>query len=122
VLDDVIRRLGRTPNRLKILMSVAGERFGRLKANGRFVRYSPLSRLEEFEMLTAGIMAKASLWHCCELSLAGHPKLAGIDFDALRQRAMSQQARLESHRVPIVDDAFGSAPGGYREAGVADQR
>jgi hypothetical protein len=122
VLDDLIRRLGDTPNRLKIMMSAAGEKFGRLKANGHFTRYSPLSRLEEFEMLSAGIMAKESLWHCCELSLTGRPQVAGIDFAALQTRAAGQRARLEAHRARVVEDAFGSAPADYRHAGVAEQR
>jgi hypothetical protein len=121
-LDDVIRRLGHTPNRLKIIMSAVGEKFARLKPNGRFGHYSPLSRLEEFEMLSSGIMAKESLWQCCELTLTGRPEVADVDFVALRERAAGQRARLESHRARIVDDAFGLASGGYRDVGVAEQR
>ena len=109
VLDDVIARLGHSPNRIKMVMGTAGAWMGRLKANGYIRRYSPLSRLEEFEMLSAGIMSKASLWQNCELSIAGRPELAGVDFEVLCQRAASQLARLESHRARIVDDAFGSA-------------
>jgi hypothetical protein len=122
VLDDVIARLGHSPNRLKLLMAAAGERFARLKANGHLRRYSPLSRLEEFEMLSAGIMSKASLWRSCELALAGRPEVSGIDFEGLRQQAELQRAKLESHRERIVDEAFGSAPGGYGHLGVAEQR
>jgi hypothetical protein len=122
LLDDIIRRLGHTPNRLKIVMSAAGEKFARLKTNGRFVRYSSLSRLEEFEMLSAGIMAKESLWRCCELSIAGRPAVAGLDFAALRERAAGQRARLESYRARIVDDAFGLASGDYRGVGAAEEK
>ncbi len=122
VLDDVIARLGHSPNRVKMVMGVAGAWMGRLKANGYVHRYSPLSRLEEFEMLSAGIMSKASLWRCCEQSLAGRPEVAGVDFEALCQRAESQRAKLESHRERIVDDAFGTArTGGYRHVGVVEQ-
>lgn len=121
LLDDVIVRLGHSPNRLKVVMAAAGERFARLKTNGYLRRYSPLSRLEEFEALSAGIMAKASLWRCCELASAGRPQLADIDFDALRQRAELQRAKLETHRERIVDDAFASTPGGYGHVGVAEQ-
>jgi hypothetical protein len=122
VLDDVIGRLGHSPNRAKMAMGAAGAWMARLKANGYIRKYSPLSRLEEFEMLSAGIMAKASLWENCVLSLAGRPEFAGVDFDALCQRAESQRERLESHRARIVDDAFGvAAAGGYRHVGVAEQ-
>ncbi len=122
VLDDVIRRLGHSPNRVKMVMGAAGAWMGRLKANGYLRRYSPLSRLEEFEMLSAGILSKESLWRSCELSLAGRPEVAGVDFNALWQRAESQRTKLETHRVRIVDDAFGTAPAdGYRRVGVAEQ-
>src|SRR6185436_317307 len=121
--DDIIGRLGHSPNRVKMVMGAAGAWMGRLKANGYIRRYSPLSRLEEFEMLSAGIMSKASLWRSCELSIAGRPELAGVDFSALRQRADSQRERLETHRERIVDDAFGvAATGGYRRVGAAEQR
>jgi hypothetical protein len=63
--------------------------------------------LEEFEMLAAGIMSKASLWRNCELTLPEHPEVGDIDFGILRQQAERQQAKLESHRERIVADAFG---------------
>jgi hypothetical protein len=107
LLDDVITRLGYSPSRLKIVIGSAGAWISRLKANGYVGRYSPLSRLEEFEMLSTGIMSKASLWRCCELAVAGRPEIADVDFDALRRSAEDQRARLEAHRARIVDDAFG---------------
>ena len=108
---------------LNMSSATAGAWMARLKANGYIRRYSPLSRLEEFEMLSAGIMSKASLWQNCELSIAGRPELAGVDFNALRQNAESQHEKLESHRARVVDDAFvTSAAGGYRQMGVAEQR
>ena len=121
LLEDIIVRLGYSPNRLKMVLGAAGAWIARLKANGYVTRYSPLSRLEEFEMLSAGIMSKASLWRCCELAVAGRPEVADVDFDALCQSAEDQRVRLEAHRARIVDDAFGSAPGGYRHTGVAEQ-
>ncbi len=121
LLDDVMERLGISPSRLKIVMAAAGEKIARLKVNGHLLRYSPLSRLEEFEMLSAGIMSKASLWRCCELAVAGRPEIADVDFVALRRSAEDQRARLEAHRARIVEDAFGSAPGGYGHTGVAKQ-
>ncbi|HWM21754.1 MAG TPA: hypothetical protein VNO51_18830 [Ilumatobacteraceae bacterium] len=109
VLDDVIGRLRHSPNRIKMVMGAAGAWLARLKANGYVRQYSPLSRLEEFEMLSAGLLSKASLWRSCQLSLGGRPELAGLDFDALCQRADNQRAKLETHRSRIVDDAFGSS-------------
>jgi hypothetical protein len=106
LLENVMRRLGHAPNRLKVAVAAVGEKFARLKANGHLRRYSPLSRLEESEMLSAGIMTKASLWRCCEIALSHRPEIADIDFGDLRERAESQRARLEAHRGRIVEDAF----------------
>ena len=52
-------------------LAVAGEWLARLKLNGRLRGYSPVSRLEEFEMLTAGIVTKASLWRTLRIVLDG---------------------------------------------------
>jgi hypothetical protein len=111
VLDDVITRLGRTANRLKMVVAATGERVGRLKSNGYLRGYSPLSRLEEFEALTAALLAKTSLWRNCQLALAQRPELAGIDFGALRERSELQREELEAHREQIVADAFGQQSG-----------
>ena len=109
VLDDVIARLGYTPSRIKNATAIAGEWIGRLKSNGYVRRYSPLSRLEEFELLSAGILTKESLWRSCELALTGRREVADIDFSALRQAAERQRAQLETHRARIVEEALGTA-------------
>ena len=72
-LEDVAARLNLELRGWKLVLGSVSETVARLKANGRLVGYSPLSRLEEFELLAAGIVTKASLWRNCELSLAQRP-------------------------------------------------
>ena len=54
-------RLGVAQGRLKPLAAVFGERLGRLKLNGRLWGYSPLSRLDELELLQIGVVGKRML-------------------------------------------------------------
>ena len=55
-LEDVAARLALNCAGWKLVLGSVSEAVARLKANGRLVSYSPLSRLEEFEMLAAGIV------------------------------------------------------------------
>ena len=90
-----------------MVLGSVGETVARLKANGRLRQYSPLSRLEEFEMLVSGITTKESLWKNVRASTGDRrPRLKGIDFAELARRADRQDAALESHRQRIVEDAF----------------
>jgi hypothetical protein len=104
--DEIARRLGCRPRRWKLFVARAGEFVGRLKTNGRLRGYSPLSRLEELELLVAGILSKESLWRTLGVVQRGRPELAGFDFDDLQQRAMEQRMRLESHRATTVEAAL----------------
>jgi hypothetical protein len=105
-LDDVTSRLGIEPSRLKMGLAVTGEWLGRLKLNGRLRGYAPVSRLEEFEMLMAGIATKASLWRTLGLALAGDSRASEVDFEQLTRRAEEQLLMLEQHRAEIVHDVF----------------
>ncbi|MGH2976709.1 MAG: hypothetical protein ACRDLL_17870 [Solirubrobacterales bacterium] len=58
-LKAVMDRLGIGQSKLKPLIAVLGERVGRLKLNGRLWGYSPLSRLDELELLQIGVSASA---------------------------------------------------------------
>jgi hypothetical protein len=93
-LKTVMNRFGVGQGKLKPLAAVLGERLGRLKLNGRLWGYSPLSRLEELELLQAGVVGKRRLWRALEHSHAGD--LPGFDLGALAERATEQLRRLEA--------------------------
>jgi hypothetical protein len=55
-LEAVMDQLGVGQDKLKPLAATLAERLGRLKLNGRLWGYSPLSRLEELELLQIGVV------------------------------------------------------------------
>jgi hypothetical protein len=95
-LLDVMKTLDVEPSRVKNGLAWAAEKAGRLKLNGRLLRYSPLSRVHELEALEAGIVGKRSLW--TNLEALEDPRLAGLDLEPLVERAEAQRASVEKWR------------------------
>lgn len=93
-LRAVMNQLGVGQSKLKPLAAVLGERVGRLKLNGQLWGYSPLSRLDELELLQIGVVGKRRLWRALEHTHAGD--LSGFDLSALAERATEQLRRLEA--------------------------
>jgi hypothetical protein len=89
--EAIMRTLGIRPNPAKVALAAAGERFGRLKRNGRWVSYSPLSRFPELEALAMGIEGKKILWHTLGQLAELRDRLPGTDFDELLARAARQR-------------------------------
>ena len=96
-LIAIMERLGVGRGRLKPALAVAGERLGRLKPNGQLRGYSPLSRLDEIELLQIGVAGKRRLWRALEHTHAA--ELASFDLGALAERATAQLVRLEALHV-----------------------
>lgn len=97
-LDALRDRLGVHGGGLKRAIALIGERLGRLKLNGRIVRRSPLSKLLELEMLTAGVAAKERLWAGL-MAACDTEQLADVDLHEQRARADDQLDRLRAlHR------------------------
>jgi hypothetical protein len=99
ILRDVMSRLDVEEDRLKTAAAWTAEKAGRLKLNGQLVGYSPLSRLVEFEGLMLGVSGKIALWRALERALPEDPRLTGIDFGDLIERAREQRRRLEELRL-----------------------
>lgn len=93
-LKEVIDRLGMDRGKLKPLVATLGERLGRLKPNGQLRGYSPLSRLDELELLQIGVVGKRRLWRALEHTHADD--LPDFEFGALAERATEQLRRLEA--------------------------
>jgi hypothetical protein len=93
-LMAIMDRLNVGSSRLKPLAAVLAERLGRLKLNGRLWGYSPLSRLDELELLQLGVTGKRRLWRALEHTHAGD--LTEFELDALAERATKQLRRLEA--------------------------
>jgi hypothetical protein len=95
-LREIMRALGVGEDPVKKLAPYVAERVGRLKLNGSWLSYSPLSRVVEFEGLALGITGKLALWRA--LREAGDDRLAGFDLAALEARARDQQQTMEEQR------------------------
>jgi hypothetical protein len=91
-LKAMMDRLEVDQSKLKPLAAILGERLGRLKLNGRLWGYSPLSRLDELELLQIGVVGKRRLWLALEHTHAGD--LSSFDLGALAERATEQLRRL----------------------------
>lgn len=90
----IMDRLDVGQDRIKPILALAGERVGRLKLNGQLRGYSPLSRLDELEMLQIGVVGKRRLWRALEHTHADD--LPEFDLGALSESATGQLRRLEA--------------------------
>jgi hypothetical protein len=104
VLERVMEGIGTKPDRRKDAAAWAGEKFGRLKRNGTWLSYSPLSRMVELEGLVVGVTGKLSLWE----ALGSVPERVpdGVDVEELAARARDQRSRLEALRRRAASEAF----------------
>jgi hypothetical protein len=109
LLIEVMERLSISRDRLKLAASWLAEKLGRFKLNGELVRYSPLSRLEELEVLSLGVQGKLALWEVLRITHGVDPRLHGIDLETARGRARGQRRRIEGLRRRAAREAFGNA-------------
>ncbi|HYO55037.1 hypothetical protein [Archangium sp.] len=83
-----------------------GEKLGRLKLNGRWTGYSPLSRVVELEGLCLGTEGRLSLWRTLRRLARKDERLGRFDFATLITRAEHQRRTLERLRQQSLDEAF----------------
>jgi hypothetical protein len=79
-----------------------GEKLGRLKFNGRLLGRSPLSDLEELEVLRLAVEGKAAGWRTLRTLADTDTRLDAGHLDELLSRANRQSAQLEELRVRAV--------------------
>jgi hypothetical protein len=96
-LIKLMADVGTGRDRIKVAAAWSAEKVGRLKPNGHLTSYSPLSRLEELEILSLGVEGKLSMWRA--LRDAHGPTFGGADLEHLIERGTHQRQRLEElHR------------------------
>jgi hypothetical protein len=101
-----MRSLGVPVRRYKIVAGRLAERAGRLKANGRIVRRSPLTPMVELELLRLGVEGKAALWRTLRRLADTDDRLDPVRLDGLLGRADRQLDTLEQLRLRQVDETF----------------
>jgi hypothetical protein len=102
-LLDIIAVLGVKVRRYKVGAAWIGEKAGRLKFNGHLFTRSPLSDLEELEMLRLGVEGKAAGWRTLRTLADTDTRLDPGRLDELISRARRQAALLEDLRVGAAD-------------------
>lgn len=104
--ERIMDRLGIPRSRVKRLAATASERIGRLKLNGRLVKYSPLSRFVELDFLAMGIEGKKILWINLRDFAGLAERVPDVDFDGLIERAQRQRDELEPFRAAAGREAL----------------
>jgi hypothetical protein len=102
-LVTIMTTLGIRIRGYKVFGAWAGEKAGRLKLNGRLLTRSPLSDLEEAEMLRLGLQGKAAGWRTLRALADRDSRLDAARLDELLARAARQSQTLEALRVTAAD-------------------
>ena len=111
-LLDLMTTLGMPVRRYKVGVAWAAEKAGRLKLNGSLLTRSPLSNLEELEMLRLGVEGKAAGWRTLRELAKTDGRLRPGTLDELTSRAREQASLLEELRVQAAAQLVGAQPAG----------
>jgi hypothetical protein len=111
-LVELMGQLRIEPDQLKMMVAWSVEKVARLKPNGQLLRYSPLSRLLELEVLLAGIEGKHALWTALRATARRGHVLDTAQLKHLEERALDQRSRVEALRLEAARDAFSEDPTG----------
>ena len=109
-LLDIMGALGIKVRRYKVGVAWIGEKAGRLKFNGRLLARSPLSDLEELEMLRLGVEGKAAGWRTLRTLADSDTRLDSARLDELISRARRQADVLEDLRVAAASQVVRACP------------
>jgi hypothetical protein len=98
-LVGMMNALGVPVRHYKVFAARLGERAARMKLNGHLVRRSPLTRLEEVEMLQMGVVGKTAAWHTLRALAERDSRLDRWRLDELIEAADRQTHVLEELRL-----------------------
>jgi hypothetical protein len=105
-LLDIMAALGIKVRRYKVGAAWTGEKAGRLKFNGHLFARSPLSNLEELEMLRLGVEGKAAGWRTLRTLADTDTRLDPARLDELISRARRQADLLEDLRLAAAEQVI----------------
>jgi hypothetical protein len=105
-LEAIMERFGVDKALLKTAGAKIGEKLGRLKPNEHLTDYSPLSRLQEIEMLRSGVQGKLGLWDALYEVSETDDRLDPDELQSLVERAETQLVGLRDHHRIAAREAF----------------
>jgi hypothetical protein len=108
-LLEIMAALGIKVRGYKVYAAWAGEKAGRLKPNGHLLSRSPLSSLEETELLRLGVEGKGAGWRTLRVLAERDGRLDAGRLDELIARAAQQADLLEELRVGIAGHVLETA-------------
>ena len=111
-LIKIMGTLGIPVRGYKVFAGWAGEKAGRVKLNGHLLTRSPLSELEETELLRLGVEGKAAGWRSLRVLAERDSRLDADRLDDLLARAERQSDTLETFRVGIAERVLAPPAGG----------
>jgi hypothetical protein len=106
-LEQIMNALGVKVRGYKVFGAWAGEKAGRFKFNGHLMSRSPLSDLEETEILRLGVTGKAAGWRTLRTLAGSDSRIDAARLDGLLERASRQEDQLESLRVSVAEQVLG---------------
>jgi hypothetical protein len=109
-LLDLMAALGLPIRHYKLSAAWAAEKAARLKLNGRLLSRSPLSSLEELEMLRLGVEGKAAGWRTLRALADADSRLDRDRLDELMARARQQADLLEELRLRAAAQLIKAEP------------
>jgi hypothetical protein len=109
-LLEFMAALGIPVRSYKVRAAWLGEKAARLKLNGRLLARSPLSSLEELEMMRLGVEGKAAGWRTLRALAETDARLDAGRLDELMSRARHQADLLEELRVGAANQVIGREP------------
>ena len=107
-LIGMMKALGVPVRSYKVFAAWAGEKTARVKFNGRLLARSPLSDLEELELLRLGVEGKAAGWRTLRTLADTDRRLDAGNLDELVSRARCQADLLEELRVRASEQVISS--------------
>jgi hypothetical protein len=113
--DSLLRimgTLGLPVRSYKVWAAWVGEKAGRLKPNGRLTTRSPLSNLEELELLRLGVEGKTAGWRTLRTLADRDSRLEAGQLDELISRAGQQADFLEESRIRAAQQVIDAADAG----------
>jgi hypothetical protein len=106
VLINLMSKLNIAESRTRQAAAWLTEKAGRVKLRFDDPSGGDLLLYQILETLSLGIEGKSSLWTALEAAAEDAPALRVENYDALRQRAVQQRDRVESHRITTARRTF----------------
>jgi hypothetical protein len=106
-LAGIMADLGIGVRAYKVAAAWAGEKAGRLKFNGHLFTRSPLSDLEELEVMRLGVEGKAAGWRTLRTAAETDTRLDAARLEELIDRARRQSDELEDLRLAAAAAVIG---------------